>query len=917
MKHLFTLALIFCLLVSLSAQQKNADICKEGDCSANLFSIRLSEPLQPSPPNSYSSERTKHFKEAYQAFQKIKMTYAQKDKWKEKWHESQLGGKSCMRHYQLEAQFSYEYLHNPDFKKFVDSSSSTVGSVVQNGFDSSRKGLNLSRRMSSNCDEEVKDLESKPGPSLAELPKTYQKLGQELRYFDEDGKLMKPLDLAASTGQDISKMSKGKQVKALKEQLSQMPFEQVMNDKIGGLQNTLGGAQSKLTGLTGAVSLLNSKFGSFVPSLSGLSGNVTSAVGHLGAMKDLGSLFPKPDLFSSIGSLFGVGKGLEDKAKGLMDKANSFKDKLKDLTNKSDKLKDKFENKKSAIDKLKDEIDAISKKKAELQAKLEDKPKKILNQLRNEVPDVVKKANNLLDKVVKEVKDKNNFSEELDKLEKEKEEIENQMKSLESEKDEIKKDFEELEQKKDEAEKAVEELKKKKDKIDKLKEQIEDLKSEKELESKISDCETGLKNMLLSITGLNKKQKNVRSKLSGIISLPSKLTSKPTEIELLRASLELPQNDEPIASNLISQLDSLLQQTTGVNPTLEFLKTKGVDLQKKVEGFDLAIDQIKVLYKNGNGNLISLKSELPALISEKTNIKSALANGFEKVDELKGTVNNYIERFNLFDTKSDCTDKKEIKDEIDMLTDEFEQTEPQIDELENEVREQIQKAEELKMKEKAIKEEFGSDIKLDPVTVEEWSESLEVERPYWEAVFHPDDEVVEGQKGRYFEVKLKDANKNVKLLFGPGQYYMSKSDFRKKYGSTIGSFVTEALHALKKGNQEKVKLFIQGSADIVGHKTFSGKLDQTFLYENINVLPQKDDPEKFSNVPVAKEIPKQNFRNNHLPDLRAQYLKEMIKVYSKKFDPIVLEGVVKDFKDKAERNAIIYLYIPEELLKEK
>lgn len=916
MKHLFTLALFFCLFVNLSAQENNADICKEGDCSPNIFSIQLTEPLQPTPPNNYSEERTNRFKEAYNAFQKIKMTYAQKDSWKEKRHESQLGGKSCMRHYQLEAQFSYEYLHNPDFKKFVDSSPSNSGSAIQNGFDSSRKGLNLSRRMSSNCDDEIKDLESKPGPSLAALPKTYQKLGQELGYFDDEGKLMKPLDLPSSTGKDISKMSKGKQVKALKEQLSQMPFEKVMNDNIAGLQNTLGATQSDLNGLTGAVGQLNSKIGDFVPSLSGLSGHIKSAVGHLGAMKDLGSLFPKPDLFSGIGSLIDLGKGFGDKAKGLMDKANSFKDKLKDLTNKSDKLKDKFDEKKSAIDKLKDELAAISKKKAELQSKLEDKPKKILDQLRNEVPDVVKKANDLLDNVVKEVKDKNSLSEELDKLKKEKEEIENQMKSLEGEKDKISKDFDDLEKKKDEAEKIIEDLIKQKEKIDKLKEQIENLKPDKELESKISDCETGLQSILKSITGLNKKQENVKSKLGKIISLPSKLTSKPTEIELLRASLELPQNGNPVASNLMAQLDTLLQQTTGINPSLESLKTKGNSLQKKIESFDLAIYQIKALYKNENGNLTAQKSELIELISEKTNIKSALGNGFGKVDELKGTVNNYIERFNLFGTKSDCNDKKDIKDEIDKLNDEFEQTDPQIDDLENEVREQIQKVEELKLKEKTLKEEFGSDVKLDPVTVEEWSESFEVKRPYWEAVFHPDDEVIEGQKGRYFEVKLKDANKNVKLLFGPGQYCMSKSDFRKKYGSTIGSFVTEALHAMKKGSQEKVKLFIQGSADIVGHETFSGKLDKTFLYQKINVLPQKDDPEKFSNASVAKDIPTQNFRNNHLPDLRAQFLKEMIKVYSKKFDPVVLEGVVKDFKDEAERNAIIYLYIPEELLVE-
>lgn len=37
----------------------------------------------------------------------------------------------------------------------------------------------------------------------------------------------------------------------------------------------------------------------------------------------------------------------------------------------------------------------------------------------------------------------------------------------------------------------------------------------------------------------------------------------------------------------------------------------------------------------------------------------------------------------------------------------------------------------------------------------------------------------------------------------------------------------------------------------------------------------------------------------------------MIKAYSNKFAPVVLEGTVKDFKDEGERNAVIYLFIPE------
>ncbi|MEM6770739.1 MAG: hypothetical protein AAF597_09170 [Bacteroidota bacterium] len=42
----------------------------------------------------------------------------------------------------------------------------------------------------------------------------------------------------------------------------------------------------------------------------------------------------------------------------------------------------------------------------------------------------------------------------------------------------------------------------------------------------------------------------------------------------------------------------------------------------------------------------------------------------------------------------------------------------------------------------------------------------------------------------------------------------------------------------------------------------------------------------------------------------------MITIYSKKLDPILLEGSVKKQVDKLDRNAVIYLFLPESLLPE-
>ena len=175
--------------------------------------------------------------------------------------------------------------------------------------------------------------------------------------------------------------------------------------------------------------------------------------------------------------------------------------------------------------------------------------------------------------------------------------------------------------------------------------------------------------------------------------------------------------------------------------------------------------------------------------------------------------------------------------------------------------------------------------------------------------------MVAGYKGRYFEVNLKDASKNATILFPIGKYFMNKKTFRKQYGATIGSFVVEALFHLKKDDQQRVKLFIQGSADGVGSSTFRGDLNADYYYESVNVLPSTGG-ERFESEAVERSVPASNFKNSDLPNLRAQFLKELISVYTDKFDPILLEGIVVDAENEKERNAIIYLFIPEDLLTE-
>ncbi|MEO1262003.1 MAG: hypothetical protein AAFZ15_24580 [Bacteroidota bacterium] len=937
--NLKTAILLLFWLGSLTLAAQNEDICKDDDCSPALMSIQLNQPRTPTPAGTFSAARTNEFIAAYKRFDEIKKSYADSE-WQKKRKSSQIGGKNCLRHYQLESSFAHEYSQNPDFKNFIDKRPGGSGNFMEHGFESSRRGLNLETRMKRKCPEQLRDYDNRQGPERENLPGEYDKLGKDLGYFDDEGNMLKPMEQLTqpdpATTNDGKKMSKKEQVNQLKQQVAALPVGQSTQDKINDVKNDLTNARPKVGLLKKALGVLSSRLGTFLPGPLGLTSKLQTVNDLLGTLKNFVPKISVPGLLSKIGNLFKKGKGLSDKAKGLVSKSNDLKDKFDNITRQADKLQDVVDKKIAKINDLQNTLDELARKKAELTQKLEDKPKKILDELKGQVADVKDKADEMAKQVNNEVKDKEKLLGQLDELEKAKDKINDELKNLEDEFADLSKAGEDLAEQAKVVEQEVEEVKKQGEKLEDLKNQIEGLKPESILNQELANCEQELKGFLLDITGANEKQEKLKKKMGGLLSWPGKILKKVTNLKLFQDKLKLPTDGIPVADKALAKLENLGDKATAIGSIAEVLTGKKSKLQETIEGYDQKLGDIKNVYDSKTADVDKLKSELVDLIAEKSGIKDQLNGTVADVDALETKAKDFMNRYNIFDEKSDCLGNKDLEDKLKDLMKGQEETEPKVDELEEElkdaeqqeqkleeatqeveqeIQEDVQKAEELKQEEEAIKEEYGSDVKLEPVEVEEWAESFEVERPYWDAVFHPDDEVVEGQKGRYFEVKLKDAEKNVKLLFGPGEYCMSKSDFRKRYGSTIGSFVTEALHAMKKSDQKKVKLFIQGSADIAGHKTFSGRLDDKFYYEDISVLPQQeDDSERFQSTPVEKEIPDRNFRNQHLPDLRAQYLADMIKVYSRKFEPVVLEGAVKDFQDEEERNAIIYLFIPEELI---
>ncbi|MEM1359466.1 MAG: hypothetical protein AAGF89_14770, partial [Bacteroidota bacterium] len=392
----------------------------------------------------------------------------------------------------------------------------------------------------------------------------------------------------------------------------------------------------------------------------------------------------------------------------------------------------------------------------------------------------------------------------------------------------------------------------------------------------------------------------------------------------------------PGVSNIVNVVDGLFGKTKGIAQKLELITDKQNKLTERLDVIAGKVEKARKVYDDKVAVVRGVQDKLAQFTDNKTGLVDILSKPLNDLTGAEAKVAELIKEHGLLGANSACNDVAPAQQELEEADQELDEMEPEIQEMEEELNDletQVQEVEgqteaveadaqqaidqheEVVEEEEAIKKEFGQEVDLEPVSVAEYAESFEIERPFWEATFHPDDEVVEGYKGRYFQVQLKDADKTIKLLFGPGEYHMSKTDFRDQYGSVIGAFVTEALAAIKKDQREGVKLFVQGSADISGARSFKGNLDESFYYDELTLLPLKGS-ENFGGAAESRNIPERGFTNEDLPNLRGRFMQEMIGYYSKKLDPILLEGSVKEKVDKEDRNAVIYLFLPEYLLEE-
>lgn len=760
------------------------------------------------------------------------------------------------------------------------------------------------------------------------------KLGQELGYFDEQGNVLKPFEQTVAQPapqEDIKQQSKRKQVQYLEEQVAQLPVGPETQNKIADVKTGLGKAKPGLGLLKGALALMGSRLGTFLPGPIGIVGKAKTLNDILGVLSNFKPKLPFPGLLSKIGSLFKRGQKLGEKAKALANRSKKLKDRYDAVKDRAADAQQEFQEQEDKSKALENKLADLAQRKEELTKKLEDRPRRILETLHDEVAQVKKEAGKLKEEATKAAQKKDELLDEVTELEQQKKEIEDQLDALEQETEQVKQEAEQLEEEVQAAQQEVEEAKEKEEKLDNLQQQMEDLKPEDVLAQELKLCRSDFEKMLADLTGVEQTQSKLKTKLGRFLSRPGKLLDKVKGLKLFQNRLKLGKEGIPVAERTLGKLEELSQKATLIGDIAQILTGKETRLQQRVNDIDGKISNARTFYDTRIKDLDQLQNDLLKLVAEKTGLSDKVDQAGSEIAGLENQVNDFLNRYRLFDEETDCLSLEELRDKLREIEQEQETIEPEIDEANEDlqaaeeeakeveeateaVEQEIEEQAEVKEEEEALQEKYGTDTKLEPVTKEEWSESFQVERPYWDAVFHPDDEVVEGYKGRYFEVRLKDADQAVKLLFGAGEYFLSRNDFRERYGLTVGTFVSEALLALKKTDREKIKVFIQGSADITGQATFSGNLDDNYLYNSITVLPQQPGGERFLGTPETQETPAKNFRNEHLPNLRGRFLKEMITVYSKKLEPILLEGSVKAVNDEADRNAVIYLFIPEEMV---
>lgn len=178
---------------------------------------------------------------------------------------------------------------------------------------------------------------------------------------------------------------------------------------------------------------------------------------------------------------------------------------------------------------------------------------------------------------------------------------------------------------------------------------------------------------------------------------------------------------------------------------------------------------------------------------------------------------------------------------------------------------------------------------------------------FWTVDRLPNKELIEGFKGNYYVIDIKDADLKELIKFKKGEYTID--DFDAKFIKNLSDFTEKIIRVLH--GRVQYKIFVKGSADRLGHDTFQRKFEPNFEYNEIIFYRRLTPGSKSKFVPIP-EIEKihEPIRNTNLPNLRAEFIRRKLNdAYSDIDSPTILDGNVELQIGAEHRNATLLLFV--------
>jgi hypothetical protein len=163
-----------------------------------------------------------------------------------------------------------------------------------------------------------------------------------------------------------------------------------------------------------------------------------------------------------------------------------------------------------------------------------------------------------------------------------------------------------------------------------------------------------------------------------------------------------------------------------------------------------------------------------------------------------------------------------------------------------------------------------------------------------------DTEMVEGKRGRYYLIDLKNAANGAGYRFDGGRYVMTQN--LPQFKQSIDTLVQDILSKID--GKASFDLMVRGRADA---QPMKGKLPPARAVKVISYLPSSGTNTYKSNVAQEKILGA--IKNDNLPNLRASYLSDLVAQTYPAKRPVILQGFVSPQLNADERNAQLILYV--------